>query len=65
MKLLEYVNIYMYTIHIADNAVTSSIRIAQVFPKLVGKTKKAHARLKAYRGMLKYMINYNLVFSAL
>ena len=41
-----------------DNAVTSSIRIAQVFPKLVGK--KTHATWMVYRGMLKYMINYTL-----
>ena len=41
-----------------DNAVTSSIRIAQVFPKLVGK--KTHATLKVYSGMLKYTINYAL-----
>ena len=37
---------------------TSSIRITQVFPKLVGK--KTHDTLKVYRGMLKYMINYAL-----
>ena len=37
---------------------TSSIRIAQVFPRLVGK--KTHATLKFYREMLKYMINYAL-----
>ena len=37
---------------------TSSIRIPQVFPNLVGK--KAHVTLKVYRGMLKYMINYAL-----
>ena len=37
---------------------TSSIRIAQVFPKLVGR--KTHATLKVYRGMLKYMNNYSL-----
>ena len=43
---------------IGDNAVTSSIRIAQVFPKLVGK--KTHATLKFYRGKLKYMVNYAL-----
>ena len=43
---------------IGDNAVTSSIRIAQVFPKLVGR--KTHATLKVYRGMLKFMINYAL-----
>ena len=35
---------------------TSSIRIAQVFPELVGK--KTHAILKVYGGMLKYIINY-------
>ena len=37
---------------------TSSTRIAQVFPKLVGKT--THATVKVYRGMLKYLINYAL-----
>ena len=37
---------------------TSSIRIAQVFPKLVGK--KTHATLKVYRVMLRYMISYAL-----
>ena len=35
--------------------VTSSIRIAQVFPELVGK--KTHAIWKVYGGMLKYMNN--------
>ena len=35
---------------------TSSIRIAQVSPKLVGKS--THATLKSYRGMSKYTINY-------
>ena len=43
---------------IGDNAVTSSIRIAQVFPDLGGK--KARASWKVYRGMLKYVINYTL-----
>ena len=37
---------------------TSSVKIAQVFPRLVGK--KTHVTLKFYRGMLKYMINYAL-----
>ena len=37
---------------------TSSIRIAQVFPKLVGK--KTHLTLKFYMGMLQYMINFAL-----
>ena len=45
-------------VSIGDNTVTSSIRTAQVFPKLVGK--KTHATLKLYRGMLKYIINYTL-----
>ena len=40
---------------IGENAVTSSIRIAQVFPELVGK--KTHALWKVYGGMLKYIIN--------
>ena len=35
---------------------TSSIRIAQVFPELVGKMTRAI--WKVYGGMLKYMINY-------
>ena len=42
-------------ISIGDNAVTSSIRIAQVFPELVGK--KTRAIWKVYRGMLKYIFN--------
>ena len=46
--------------HIGDNAVTSSMRIAQVFPDLVGK--KARALWKVYGGMLKYVINYALYF---
>ena len=37
---------------------TSSIRIAQVFPGLVGK--KTRALWKVYGGMLKYVINYAL-----
>ena len=37
---------------------TSSIRIPQVFLKLVGK--KTQATLKFYRGMLKYTIKYAL-----
>ena len=43
---------------IEDNAVTSSIRIAYVFPELVGK--KTHAALKVYVEMIKYFINYTL-----
>ena len=43
---------------IGDNAVTSSIRIAQVFPDLVGK--KTRALWKVYGGMLKCVINYAL-----
>ena len=43
---------------IGDNAVTSSIRIAQVLPDLVGK--KTRALWKVYRGMLKYVINFAL-----
>ena len=43
---------------IGDNAVTSSIRTAQVFPDLVGK--KTRALWKVYGGMLKYVINYAL-----
>ena len=35
---------------------TSSIRIPQVFPELVGK--KTHTIWKVYGEMLKYMINY-------
>ena len=37
---------------------TSSIRIAQVFPELVGK--KTHAIWKVYGGMLKYINKYAL-----
>ena len=37
---------------------TSTIRIAQVSPKLVGKT--THATLKVYSKMIKYMNNYAL-----
>ena len=39
---------------------TSSIRIAQVFPDLVGK--KTRALWKVYGGMLKYVINYAFYF---
>ena len=42
--------------HIGDNAVTSSIRLAQAFSELVGK--KTHAIWKVYGGMFKYLINY-------
>ena len=45
-------------IQIGDNAVTSSIRIAQVFPELVGK--KTRAIWMVYGGMLKYIINKGL-----
>ena len=37
---------------------TSSIRTAQVFPKLAGK--KTRATLKVHREMLKYMVYYAL-----
>ena len=37
------------------NAMTSSIRIALVFPELVGK--KTHATLKVYVEMIKYIVN--------
>ena len=43
---------------IGDNAVTSSIKIAQVFSDLVGK--KTRALWKIYREMIKYIINYAL-----
>ena len=46
---------FMSTHIIEDNAVTSSIRIAEVFPELVGK--KTRAIWKGYGGMLKYIIN--------
>ena len=49
-------------IFIGDNAVMSSIRIAQVFPELIGK--KTHAIWKVYGEMLKYIIIYAF-FSAL
>ena len=42
-------------ISIGDNAVTSSIRIAQYFPNWLAK--KTRAIWKVYRGMLKYIIN--------
>ena len=35
-----------------NNAMTLSIRIEKIFPKLVGKTN--HALLKVYGGILKY-----------
>ena len=41
-----------------DYAVTSSIRIVQVFSDLVGK--KTRALWKVYGEMLKYIINYAL-----
>ena len=37
---------------------TSSVRIAQVFPDLVAKNTRA--LLEVYGGMLKYIINYAL-----
>ena len=43
---------------IGDNAVTSSIRIAQVFSDLVGK--KTRALWEVYGEKSKYMINYAL-----
>ena len=53
------VNTYIiFTVYLGDNAVTSSIRIAQVFPELVGK--KTRAVWKVYGGMLRYIINYAL-----
>ena len=44
-----------FVVCIGDNAVTSSIRIAQVFPELVGK--KTRAKWKVNGGMLKNIIN--------
>ena len=41
-----------------NNAMTSSIRIAQVFPELNGK--KTRAVWKVYGGILKYIIYYAL-----
>ena len=55
MQLNTYI---IFTVYLGDNAVTSSIRIAQVFPELVGK--KTRAVWKVYGGMLKYIINYAL-----
>ena len=52
-------NIYV----IGDNPVTLSIRIAQVFPELVGK--KTHATWKVYGEILKYIINYALYLAHL
>ena len=49
-----------HRLSIGDNAVTSSMRIVQVFPDLVGK--KTRALWKVYGGMLKYVINYALNF---
>ena len=58
IKIDVYVNNFFFqenqhivTIFIGDNAMTSSIRIAQVFPELVGK--KTRAIWKIYGGMLK------------
>ena len=48
----------LLSLAIGDNAVTSSIRIAQAFPDLVGK--KTRSLWKVYGGMLKYVINYAL-----
>ena len=45
----------MIDTYIGDNAVTSSVRVAQVFPELVGK--KTRAICKVYGGMLKYIVN--------
>ena len=47
--------IYLWSIE--DNALTSSIRIAYVFPELTGK--KTYATSKVYVEMIKYIINYN------
>ena len=44
-----------FVVCIGYNAVTSSIRIAQVFPELVGK--KTRAKWKVNGGMLKNIIN--------
>ena len=49
------VSLSLWKTYIGENAVTSSIRIAQVFPELVGK--KTRAIWKVYGGMLKYIIN--------
>ena len=46
---------FMSTHIIGDKMVTSSIRIAEVFPELVGR--KTRAIWKVYGGMLKYIIN--------
>ena len=46
---------------IGDNAVTSSIRLVQVFPKLVGKKDSRY--MEIYGGVLKYIINYALYFA--
>ena len=48
-------NDHCFVYAIGDNVVTSSIKIAQVFPEFVGK--KTHAIWKVYGGMLKYIIN--------
>ena len=49
---------YILSTPIGDNAMTSSIRIAQVFSDLVGN--KTRALWKVYGEMLKYIINYAL-----
>ena len=43
--------------------VTSSIRIAKVFPKLIGK--KTHATWKVNGEMLKYIINNALLLACI
>ena len=53
-------NTCLYKHSIGDNAVTSSIRIAQVFPELDGK--KTRATWKVYEGMLKYIHVINCAF---
>ena len=54
-KVSEIGQLYLI---MGDNAVTSSIRFAKVFHKLVGK--KTPASSKIYRGMLQYMTDYAL-----
>ena len=57
----QFYTLTSYMKSIGDNAVTSSIRIAQVFSELVGK--KTRALWKIYGGMLNYKINYALYFA--
>ena len=45
-------NVELYFDNLGDNAVTSLIRIAQVFPELVGKTLVLYERLVWFKHIL-------------